>query len=125
MRDMFCELRSLHSPDVSRIDSFTPDNPADFGILIQAMIGPLNAPGEEAFNFIACSPKWLERQVDTRYRWGHGLLILRAFDSEVLEGAVQAICKAATGSNWQEIADKLRRFTEWEFDNYQPSADSA
>lgn len=121
---MFCELRSLHSPDVARIDNFVPDDPSDFGVFIQAMIGPLNAPGEEAFNFIACSPKWLETRIDTRYRWGHGLLILQAFDSEVLKGAVRAICSATTGSNWQEIAAKLGKFTSWEFDNYHSRADS-
>lgn len=118
---MKCELRRLHSPDVHALDQFAPVDPSEFGVLIQAMIGPVDGVGEEAFDFVACSPAWLRRRLEGQYRWGHGLLILREYDYELICSAIRKLCASIEGSSWQEIGAQLARVMLWEFDGYRPA----
>ena len=54
---MRAQLKRLHSPDVWDLKSFKPDGP--FSILVEAMAGPVDAPGEESFDIIVCTYDWL------------------------------------------------------------------
>ena len=85
------------------------------------MIGPDDGPGEESFDFIACSPNWLaQKSADTGPIWGHGYLILDHFDYEVLRRTVERVCAAAVANTWDEVAARISRLAHWEFDDYQP-----
>lgn len=118
---MRCELRRLHSPDVRDLECFRPEDQTYFGLLIQAMIGPEGGPGEEAFDFILCSPTWLRDHLgNDGARWCHGILVTQQYDYTTLYQAVQKLCRQTDGESWDEIANRLGHFTNWEFDSYRP-----
>jgi hypothetical protein len=62
---MEAQLKSLHSPDVPNLESWVPEDPASWVFLLQAMIGPKNAEGEESFDIMVCTPSWLATTLST------------------------------------------------------------
>ena len=61
---MRAELRSLHAPeaDGGELNAFQPDDAEDFGVFVQAFVGPAGESGEESFGFTVCTAPWLARQ---------------------------------------------------------------
>ena len=113
-------LRRLHSPDAIDLRSFHPSDSANFGILIQAMIGPAEAEGEESFAFMLVTPQWIARELQTRdSRWGRSTLIVSRYAYETLERAVLALCDRAEGDSWSQVAEILNRSMTWEFEDYR------
>ena len=52
-------LKGLHSPDIADVEHCLPYEEDNFGFLLQAMVGPMDGEGEESFDIIVCTPKWL------------------------------------------------------------------
>lgn len=116
---MRCELRRLHSPDVTELASYTPADVGCFGILVQAMIGPIGHEGEESFDFTVCTPAWINRELmQEGHRWGHGLFLVSRYDYSAILTSVQTMCASTEAENWRGIALKLSRYFRWEFDGY-------
>lgn len=123
IRTMRCALRRLHSPDAYDLATYSPPDPAHFGVLVQAMIGPLGGPGEESFDFVLCTPSWLASEVRERgLVWGQAHVIVDTYDYVLLRSAVEDACRTATGQDWDAIATMLGRKFRWEFEDYRPSA---
>ena len=118
-------LDALHSPDLLDLKRGAPGDPEDFGILVQAMIGPAasETPSGESFDFLVCTPRWLERNVAPgEYRFGRSLLILARYDYRVLHRAITKLCHRTEGDDWPAVAERLNRFAHWEFEDYRPHA---
>jgi immunity protein 8 of polymorphic toxin system len=110
------KLLSLRSPELD-IDSEYPSDPECFLLLLEAEIGADQLPGGEVFRFNVCTPQWLStRLVEGGEVWGQGLLVVSDWNVEQIRLAVVAMCSRTTGTTWQEVAQKLSRFTEWEFE---------
>lgn len=121
MKDvMRAELRKLHSPDANLVN-FDPDKNEDFAILVQAMIGSEGADGEEAFGFVVCTPKWLDRQCKEAGRPIFAIhhIIVDHFNYEELVLLISDLCKSTEGKDWSEIGKKLDRYGQWEFSDYR------
>lgn len=113
-------LRRFHSPDALNFDNYSSLPPGHFGLLVQAMIGPEGAPGEESFDFVVCTPSWLaERVADDGYVFGRHYLIVKSFDLAVIRTAIVDLCKQASGPDWESVANYLSRFGKWEFEDFQ------
>jgi len=113
---MNADLRRITSPDIDSMEIFVPPD-EKFCYLLQAFIGPNGDEGEESFEFIVCSPKWLEFEVEKEnFIFGKGMLIMSEFNFFRVKGFLSALCKRTHGNSWSEIANKLSRFATWEFE---------
>ncbi len=111
------ELKSLHSPDLE--EGHLPDDPACAEVFVQALIGPASGPGDESFNLTIATPAALADSEGTR--WGHGLLIVESFSWEGARGAIEKLLRHCEGETWSDVAGRINRYLDWEFDNYKES----
>ena len=115
MATLFPELKSLHSPDLSR--DHEPADPVDASVLFEASIGPKGQEGADIFSFVAITPRALAR--DQGARWGRGYLILNHVSWAGVEAAVQSLVSHCSGDNWAQVAERLNREMHWEFEAYR------
>lgn len=89
-------------------------------VLLQAFIGPEGGAGEEAFDFLVCSPAWILDEVrESGFLLGRHHLVVRRFDLQLIRGAIEEICSHARGESWSEIAARIGRYGKWEFEDYR------
>lgn len=116
---MKAKLKRLHSPDIVDLRAYTPDS-AEFGFLLQLMVGPADGEGEESFDLIICTPDWLKKRLEqTRFMLGRGHLIVGDYNYSQLESFLRRHVERTEGMTWPEIAGKLAQFSDWEFDDYR------
>ncbi len=116
---MKATIRRFHSPDVEDLNSWSPRTPACFGFLLQVLVGPQDAEGEESFDFIVCTPDWLkERHGDEAVVLGRHYILLFKYDFDLVRKAITEIVEKAAGNNWREVASKIARYGRWEFEDY-------
>ena len=114
------QVKRLHSPDVGDLASYVPENPTDFGFLLQVIAGPAGARGEESFDVMVCTPRWLSQNLGP-----DGMLIERhylfvsQYDYSRLERFVVDHFSNVRGQSWKEVAEQLGRFGKWEFEDYR------
>src|SRR4051812_21882126 len=111
-------LRRLHSPDVADLPAFAPES-AEFGFLLQLMIGPEDGDGEESFDLVVCTPGWLAQRLVDRPLLGRGYLFVQEYRFQALESYLRRLVEQVEGTSWGEVAGKLSRFALWEFEDYQ------
>ncbi len=82
-----------------------------------AMIGPVNGPGEELFQFTVITPSAMAK-LDCP-RWGRSLLVVESFSWPSVQTAVEKLLRHCSGKTWSEVGTKINRYLSWEFDDYQ------
>jgi hypothetical protein len=118
--EMHAELRHLHSPDVLDMTAYIPEDPTHFSILVQAMIGPSGEQGEESFDFIVCTPRWLETVLSQDgFVFGQHYLIVARYDYGLIWQVIEDLCNRTDGPDWTTIGNKLGRYGHWEFEDYK------
>ncbi len=116
MKIIQAELRRLHSPDAVDLPLFTPLDAEYFGLLVQAMVGPKGQQGCESFDFMVCSPRWLENKMSsTGYVLGRHYLLLPKYDYNLIWQVIQGLCDEAEAPDWKTVASRLSRYGRWEF----------
>jgi hypothetical protein len=116
-------LRRLHSPDILDLETFHPEDEERFGFLLQAMFGPDGKEGEESFDMIVCTPKWLEQKLTDRVVVsGHDHLIVKGYDIAAIRSFLLRYAEKCSGETWQDVAKLLSRLGSWEFEDYVPAA---
>jgi hypothetical protein len=116
-------LKGLHSTDVSNIEAYVPTEEDDFGIVLRAMIGPLNGEGEESFDITVCTPKWLIRTYQpSEILLGLHKLIVFKYNYLRVRGFIEKFLTRCSGDTWQEVAQKVSALGQWEFENYRPNS---
>jgi len=116
-------LKGLHSPDISDLESFSPEYEDSFGFLLQAFFGPEASAGEEAFDMIVCTPKWIEQELGEGVLVGKNHLIVARYDFRVIHTFLSSYARKCTGSSWDEVAAQLSQLGKWEFENYVECVD--
>jgi hypothetical protein len=118
-------LKGLHSLDlaVGDVEKYMPDEEDNFGFVLRAMVGPLDGEGEESFDIIVCTPKWLvEKYGPSEVLLGLHKLIVIKYDYRRLRGFIEKYLMRCTGSTWEEVAHKVNLLGQWEFEDYRPKS---
>lgn len=110
-------LRWIHSPDAPDLETWQPPDAETFGILLQALIGPEFADGEESFDFVVCTPSWLARTGAAGPTFLRHHLLVSSFDYGAIRNAIEELVASCEGADWNEVATKLGRFGQWEFED--------
>jgi hypothetical protein len=112
-------IRYFHSPDVEDLESFRPES--DFALLVSMMIGPDGGEGEESFDVLISTPGCLEEwfAADGLVSGEHRLIVF-GYDWRRIEDYLRKRVSACTGCDWREVAGKIGRFAQWEFEDYEP-----
>jgi hypothetical protein len=114
-------LKRLHSPDVLHLESFRPADPTCFCLLLQAMFGPDGSDGEESFDVVVCTPRWLESEVERSGMIdGRHHLVVSRFDLTEIRSFLISYARSCEGESWDAAALKLSRLGKWEFEDYRP-----
>ena len=98
-----------------------PEDPAEFAFLATLSVGPSDGPGEETFGVEVCTPEWLARRcgtepfVDARHTI---VTTIAAYSEAGLRSYLTRRVEQANGETWQEVAEKLARLGQWEFEDY-------
>ena len=113
------EVKRLHSPDVYDLATYVPEDPENFGFLLQVMIGSVGEDGEESFDVVVCTPSWLsDRILPTKIVLGRHYLLVKQYDYTRLLQFLISFASGCRGATWDEVALRLGRLGMWEFEDY-------
>ncbi len=116
------ELRRLRGTDVIDLLNFTPEEPDNFCVPFQAVIGPMGGKGEDIFDFVVCTPKWVEQQIQKSGPFfGRARILVNEYNYDQIFNAVDALCNSLSGDTWETIEYKLRLYGDWEYEGNAPS----
>jgi immunity protein 8 of polymorphic toxin system len=111
------ELKRLRGLDIIDLQNFSPEEADNFHLPIQAVIGPLGSKGEEAFDFVICTPKWIEREVQEKGPlFGKAHIIVNEYNYDQIFTLVDELCNRLSGDSWETIENKLRLYGGWEYE---------
>jgi len=97
-----------------------PPDPEDCWVVVMADIGTADSPGYDEFTFYVCTIKKLQAIVDGDGAcFGKHLLVVNRFDWNLVEQAINDLCDSIEGDSWEDIASKLSRYGQWEFQDYR------
>lgn len=117
---MKAEIKALHSPDVHDLRTFKPTKRDNFGFLLQLIVGPQGEMGEESFDMIVCTPKWLEENYSiNEVIFGRHYLIVFKYDYEGIYKKISNYIGKIEEPTWNEVAQKIGRIGHWEFEDYK------
>jgi immunity protein 8 of polymorphic toxin system len=117
---MKATMHRLHSPDLPDLQAYVPDDPEDVGFLLQFFAGPEGQEGEESFDLVVCTPKWLlKRHSSEEVINGRHHLIVLHYDLERITGFIRSYVESCSGATWREVAEQLGRLGRWEFEDYR------
>lgn len=119
---MHAQVRSL-SIEGEPIDQFCPPDPRQFGVQLAAMIGPNGGPGGEIFYLTVCTPAWLAEnslgEPNKGFAFVRHHLVVDRWSARQVEGAIDDLCRRASGPAWSDVAAVLGRYLAWEFEDPQ------
>jgi hypothetical protein len=119
---MKAQIRRYHSPDVGDLHTYVPEDSECFSILLQVMAGPENSDGEESFDIVVCTPRYLEGRLEKEQLvFGRHLLLVKRFDFRAIRNTIEDYCSSLEEADWPALAAKLDRIGRWEFADYHAS----
>jgi hypothetical protein len=96
-----------------------PLDPADCELTFTALIGTDGVRGD-SFQFVVVTPSALARSQYTG--WCKDYLIVQEFSWEQVENYVANLLASVRGESWDDIAEQLHQFMDWEFYNDRKSS---
>jgi hypothetical protein len=105
---------------------WAPPDPDDFGLLVTVGIGQRGGEGADNFDVLVCSPRWLAGTTtgEGGYQggiWLRHYLVMPRWDHAVFRGIVEKLCNSVGGGTWEQVAEKLARYMQWEFEDFRPA----
>lgn len=101
-----------------------PDDPERFELLARLLVEPTDGQGEESFDLTVCTPQSLASKVQKEgIVSGQHLLIVDfdSFDQRTVHRWLEKQVSAIEARSWNELATRLSRIGQWEFEDYTES----
>jgi len=117
---MKAKLRSAYGFDVD-LSNYCPEDSSKDGIWLRLMVGPNEGEGEESFDVLVCTPRWLEELVaaDGPVVGAHHLIV-QFLDLELALNFLKDRIESFEAPNWRQLAQQISRIGYWEFQEYRP-----
>jgi hypothetical protein len=117
---MKVEIKVFHSPDVDDLEKYVPEEPDNFGFLLELSAGPKGEEGVESFDVMVCTPQWLiSNKSKEDIIIGRHYLIVFEYDYERLMAYLKKYADAIDEKDWNGVAEKMSRIGRWEFEDYK------
>lgn len=100
------------------LENFQPENEDVFFLLINLKIGPSDEAGADYFQFQVCTPEWLCKN-QWSPEWMRHVLLVRVYNHKEIISEVSKRIEMCDGKDWTEIALKLSRTFDWEYEDYK------
>lgn len=111
------QIRSIDSVEVFEPLKTWQPKEAAFSVDLEVFIGPAGTDVEERFTLYVCSPAWLEKSLSVDGLLdGRHMLIVKRFDYFRIRAWIDSVLERSTGADWDEVAGKLGRYFDWEFE---------
>lgn len=98
--------------------AYWPEDPLNFCVAVEAMIGPAEEDGAEIFSFEVCTPMWFTENRLKSATFIRHIVFVQEYDEDEIKHLIYRLVAETPGSSWTEIAVKLSRFMRWEFEDY-------
>lgn len=113
-------IKYFYSSDVD-VESYVSQNPVKDGVFLRMIIGDDQGMGEESFDVMVCTPTWLADELDfEKPLFGRGYLLMARLDLQKAMLFLRQEVASIEDESWEAVANKIAKFSFWEFDNYQP-----
>lgn len=115
-------LKDIHSPNIYDFDHITEiDQSRSFCVPIQAFFGLDGDVATDSFSFLFCNGDYLKRKVEENgFIVGRLMIVVDQLSREIIEKALISIAEQIEGTDWTDVANKLNRYGQWEFEDYRP-----
>lgn len=112
-------IKEIFSPHIDDLRTYTPGS-ASFSIPLELLIGEESREGGDLFYLMVVSSAYISEKVrDSGGLFGRGYLIVPSYSYDQVCDTLSKLCRRSAGATWDNVADKLAQFMEWEFDNYR------
>ncbi|MET8796699.1 Imm8 family immunity protein [Nocardia sp. NPDC004568] len=120
---MRAELKGMHSPDVDLADPEAV-RVVD-AALVQLMIGPAGAVGEESFDLVVHASGGDAAAADgDGFRPVDHALVLDRIDAAEVRRRVESFLRDLDRPTWAALAEAIGRIARWEFVGYRPAGEA-
>ena len=113
------ELKAQDCADHDPIEAWQPANPADIDYWLCLHIGVAGEPGADLF-YVNVLSETAATLVDADELALRKKIVIQDYSWSAVVDAIQEILQQSNGASWGEIAVKLSRRFDWEFENYRP-----
>ena len=114
------QVKGIYTWEGDHLELHVPQDPQKFCILVRAMVGPRGSEGEESFDINVCTPQWLDEQVAREgFVFGIHRLFVRTYDPVYIKNLITKFIERYSGDSWREVAEKIGRIGQWEFEDYK------
>jgi hypothetical protein len=108
------------SSDVGDFFSYQPSDPDCFGFPLNLTIGIEGQEGADNFQLMVATPKYIQQTHPNQSAilLRHYLLVFRYDFNEILD-VVNNYVRSIDEPTWEQVAEKIGRMAQWEFEDYK------
>jgi hypothetical protein len=118
---MKAKIKYIFSPDIdTALEDFIPKDEGNFGFVIRMIVCPEGQEGEESFDLMLCTPKWLNDNYPAdEIIFGRHYLIVFKYDYKSIYKKLSDYVNGIDAKSWGQIGDQIGKIGYWEFEDYE------
>lgn len=109
-------------PDAPAFDfaKYSPDDHENFSCFLELLIGPEKGLGEESFQLMIYTPRWLQEHIpeDGVFICRRSLVVAEFNRPQIISWLNRHV-ERCSSETWEGVVKRLSYIADWEFDSYQ------